>query len=174
MGSRQTQRDLEDNSFWQCHQWQNWRNEGTRMQADFPSKPIEASHSVMSNSLWPHGLWPARLLCPWHSPDKNTGLRAALLHCRQILYHLSHQGSPLKIYITVHVEDTTELGQSLRKVEWNFFGTQGLPRQHKECRMEQKAPRKWLIFTEGLPWLVTRALLPIRPQPETEWRLDSW
>ena len=23
------------------------------------------SHSVMSNSLWPHGLLPARLLCPW-------------------------------------------------------------------------------------------------------------
>ena len=23
------------------------------------------SHSVMSNSLWPHGLQPARLLCPW-------------------------------------------------------------------------------------------------------------
>ena len=23
------------------------------------------SHSVTSNSSWPHGLWPARLLCPW-------------------------------------------------------------------------------------------------------------
>ena len=23
------------------------------------------SHSVMSDSLWPHGLQPARLLCPW-------------------------------------------------------------------------------------------------------------
>ena len=30
--------------------------------------------SVMSNSLWPHGLQPARLLCPWHSPGKNTGV----------------------------------------------------------------------------------------------------
>ena len=28
---------------------------------------------VMSNSLWPHGLMPARLLCPWNSPGKNTG-----------------------------------------------------------------------------------------------------
>ena len=25
----------------------------------------ELSHSVMSNSLQPHGLWPTRLLCPW-------------------------------------------------------------------------------------------------------------
>ena len=28
----------------------------------------------MSNSLWPQGLWPARLLCPWDSPGKNTGV----------------------------------------------------------------------------------------------------
>ena len=28
----------------------------------------------MSNSLWLHGLYPARLLCPWDSPGKNTGM----------------------------------------------------------------------------------------------------
>ena len=28
------------------------------------------SHSVVSNSLWPHGLHPARFLCPWESPEK--------------------------------------------------------------------------------------------------------
>ena len=48
---------------------------------------------------------PARLLCPWDTPGKNTGegchsllqgifstqgLNPGLLHCRQILYHLSH------------------------------------------------------------------------------------
>ena len=64
--------------------------------------------SVMSNSLWPHGRWPTRLLCPWHSPGKNIGmcshsllqevflthgLNPSFLHCRQILYHLSHQRS---------------------------------------------------------------------------------
>ena len=32
------------------------------------------SHSVMSNSLRPHGPWPVRLLCPRDSPGKNTGL----------------------------------------------------------------------------------------------------
>ena len=32
------------------------------------------SHSVMSDSLLPHVLWPARLLCPWNSPSKNTGM----------------------------------------------------------------------------------------------------
>ena len=24
--------------------------------------------------LWPHGLWPIRLLCPWGFPGKNTGV----------------------------------------------------------------------------------------------------
>ena len=66
------------------------------------------SHSVMSNSLLPHGLWPTRLLCPWDSPGKNTRVgchvllqgifpnqrsNLGLLHCRQILYDLSHPGS---------------------------------------------------------------------------------
>ena len=58
--------------------------------------------------LAPHGLWPTRLLCPWDSPGKNIwvgsqsllqgifptqGSNPGLLHCRQILYRLSHQGS---------------------------------------------------------------------------------
>ena len=62
------------------------------------------SCSVMSDSLQPHGLQPSRLLCPWDSPGKNTGvgchfllqgifltqrLNMGLLHCRQILYCLS-------------------------------------------------------------------------------------
>ena len=28
----------------------------------------------MSNSLQPYALWPTRLLCPWDSPGKNTGV----------------------------------------------------------------------------------------------------
>ena len=30
--------------------------------------------SVMSGSLWPYGLYPTRLLCPWDSPGKNSGV----------------------------------------------------------------------------------------------------
>ena len=67
------------------------------------------SHSVVSDSLWPHGLYLTRLLCPWKSPGKITGVgchfllqgifptqgsNLGLLHCRQILYCLSYQGSP--------------------------------------------------------------------------------
>ena len=66
---------------------------------------VSVSCSVVSDSLWPHGLLPARLLCPWDFSGRNTGvgcqfllqeifptqgLNLCLLHCRQILYHLSH------------------------------------------------------------------------------------
>ena len=34
------------------------------------------SHPVMSNSLWPHGPQPIRLLCPWNFPGTNTGVGA--------------------------------------------------------------------------------------------------
>ena len=65
----------------------------------------------------PMDLQPARLLCPWNSPGKNTGasshsllqkillsqgLNPGLPHCRQVLYHLSHQGSHINIYIYIH------------------------------------------------------------------------
>ena len=30
--------------------------------------------SVVSDSVRPHGLQPTRLLCPWDSPGKNTGV----------------------------------------------------------------------------------------------------
>ena len=42
-----------------------------------------ASHSVVSDSLPPHGLQPAKLLCLWNSPGKNTGVGCqSLLHGR--------------------------------------------------------------------------------------------
>ena len=36
------------------------------------------SHSVVSDSSWPHGLQPTRLLCPWDFPGKSTGVGC---HC---------------------------------------------------------------------------------------------
>ena len=39
------------------------------------------SHSVMSDSLWPHGPQPTRLLHPWDFPGKRTGVGCrCLLH----------------------------------------------------------------------------------------------
>ena len=75
------------------------------------------SHSVESNSLRRHGLY-----SPWNSPGQNTGVGSLSLlqmfptqgsnpglpHCRQSLYlqnilYLSHQGSPLHVYVCVSV-----------------------------------------------------------------------
>ena len=62
------------------------------------------SHSVMSDPLQPHELY-----SPWNLLDQNTGVGShsllqgicptqgsnpGLPHCRQILYKLSHRGSP--------------------------------------------------------------------------------
>ena len=62
------------------------------------------SHSVVSDSLRPRELY-----SPWNSPGQNTGVDSlsllqgifptqgwnpGLLHCRWILYQLSHKGSP--------------------------------------------------------------------------------
>ena len=67
---------------------------------------VSESCSVASDSLWPHELY-----SPWNSPGQNTGvgglsllqgifpvqgLNPDLLFCRQIFYHLSHYGSPVK------------------------------------------------------------------------------
>ena len=42
-------------------------------------------HSVVSNSLRPHGLQPTRLLCPRNSPGKNTGVDSHSLLQRILL-----------------------------------------------------------------------------------------
>ena len=50
------------------------------------------SRSVVSDPLRPHALQPARLLCPWDSPGKRTGVGChALLqrfHRKRNIYHL--------------------------------------------------------------------------------------
>ena len=70
------------------------------------------SCSIMSNCLRPHRLQPARLLCPWNSPGKNSGVGShallqgifltqgsnlGLLHCRQILLQSEPPGKLILI-----------------------------------------------------------------------------
>ena len=64
------------------------------------------SCSVVSNSVWPYGLY-----SPWNSSGQNTGVGSLSLlqgifptqrfnpglpHCRQITYQLSHKGNPIE------------------------------------------------------------------------------
>ena len=77
----------------------------------FSSLSLKRTRSVscsdVSDSLRPHRLQPARTLCPWDSPGKNSGVgchgllqifpaqgwNQGLLCCRQILYCLSYRKS---------------------------------------------------------------------------------
>ena len=82
-----------------------------------PGKPRPISecesHSVVANSLQSY-----RLYHPWNSPGQNTGVGSCslrqgdlpnpgsepgLLHCRRILYQLSHQGSNFQSFFNLHV-----------------------------------------------------------------------
>ena len=80
-----------------------------RVEHDWSNLKWKWSCSVMSDSLRPHGLQPTRFHHPWDFPGKNTGvgyhsllqeifptqgLNPGVPHCRQMLYHLSHQASP--------------------------------------------------------------------------------
>ena len=82
-----------------------WAAQGAQGQKK--GHPAQSSRlRVMSDSLQPH-----RLYSPWNSPGQNTGMGSlsllqgifptqgsnpGVLHCRRVLYQLSHKGSPLK------------------------------------------------------------------------------
>ena len=79
----------------------------------------------MFNSLWPHGLQPARLFCPWNVPGKNTGVGChfllqgifwtqrlnphllSLLHWLENSLPLSHLGRPIKQELLTEKKCTT-------------------------------------------------------------------
>ena len=82
---------------------------------EFPWSEVLVTQSLSHVQLFAIPWSLPRLLCPWNFLSKNTGvdcyfllqgifltqgLNPGLLHCRQILYHLSHKGSnfPLSPY----------------------------------------------------------------------------
>ena len=104
----------------------DWQSRKT-MRVTLSCACVCAHRWVVSNSLWPHGLEPASLFCPWDFPDKNTEVgchfflqgiflthksNRCLLHCKwsPILQKdslvLSHQEFPTLSY----------RGQKLEKV----------------------------------------------------------
>ena len=93
------------------------------------------SHLVVSGSLRPHGLY-----SPWNSPGQNTGMRShfllqeifptqglnlGLLHCRQMLYHLSHADlNKIPYDNTVEVTNRfkgLDLTECLKNYGWRFI-----------------------------------------------------
>ena len=87
------------------------------------------SHSVLSHSLWPHGLYR-----PWNSPGQNTGLGSRSLfqgilptqesnrglpQCRHILYQLSlYKGSLGDWYILFITQGRKCFHSYMNKVLW--------------------------------------------------------
>ena len=80
------------------------------------------SHSVISDSLWPCGLY-ISLLCPWNSPGKNTGVG-----CHYIANNLSKEWSLL---LSRKFPHSGERGQVL----WET-----LKKKKKEKTPRNKAP----------------------------------
>ena len=71
------------------------------------------------------------LLCPWDFPGKSTGVEChfllqgifptqgsipGLLHCRQTLYRLSHQGSPLAVGSPFKFFRTSLVAQTVKRL----------------------------------------------------------
>ena len=97
-------------------------------------------------TLWPTDCSSPGLLCPWNSLGKNTGvdcpsllqgiflahgLNLGRLHCRQILYHLSHKGSL-----------TSVIGKKLKEIITNEL----------TYKTERDRLRPWTYDCQGGKW----------------------
>ena len=127
----------------------------------------------MPHSLQPHGLY-----SPWNSLGQNTGvgsyshlqeifltqgLNAGLLHCRQILYQLSHQVSPAaakslqSCLILCNPRDSSPPGSSVhgifqaRVLEWVAIAFSELMVSISQNPLYSSGTKKHLHRGEGEP-----------------------
>ena len=106
---------------------------------------VSLSHSVTSDSLWPHKLQSTRLLCPWNSPGKNTGVgfhtflqgifptrgwNLGLPNYGQNFYHLSHQGCLHASPDTLHLEYWTLTGVLTNQAQGNPYSQESKDKLH--------------------------------------------
>ena len=115
--------------------------------------------AIQSSPTWqPHGLLPIRFLHPWNSPGKNTGVGSCslllgifltqgsnpcllcLLLCRQILHHLSPQGSPNGIILS-------------RKKECIWISS-GEVSEHRPCytKWNKSEREKQILYINAYIW----------------------
>ena len=92
-------------------------------------KSESQSYSVMSDSLWPHGLYN-----PWNSPGQSIGVGSLSLlqgifptqgsypgfpYCRRILYQLSQKGSPRILeWVAYPFSSRSSLPRNWTRVSW--------------------------------------------------------
>ena len=115
------------------------------------------SHSAVSGSLRPHGLQPARLLCPWDSPGKNTrvgcyfllqgifqtqGSNPRLLHWQVDSLPLRHQRSPFTgILIYENLSKCTFLNTS-SSLYYQLFISKAIQRSIKRNNQNKRVNLK--------------------------------
>ena len=139
---------------------------------------------------------PTGLLCPWNSLGESTGVGSnsvlqgifppqgsnpGLLHCRQILYHLSHQVPRLKLFLS-HPEWLVRVltGGKYRKIHSELLQT--IPSRDKHMETEPKLPsflckrsshclqshlHPWLGFRDFYVVVVFWVLFNMSPLPPT-------
>ena len=116
--------------------------------------------SVMSDSLRPHRLELTRLLCRRNSPRQDTGLgthsllqgtiltlgsNLGILHCRKILYSLSHQGNPV-LSLSSH---KNHRGRGVfHRMGWSLYQKATSPLQgRKDQATSQAGPKtSWSLY----------------------------
>ena len=126
---------------WDLNSPEKWKNESE-------------SRSVVSDSLQPHGLY-----SPWNSAGQNTGVEGifltqesnqGLLHCRQILYQLSYQGSPnspTRDWTSIPCTGRWRLKYwTARKPVWNNMPRLCFGRRRNIFFLINHCGRKWRVF----------------------------
>ena len=115
-------------------------------------------------SVGSHGLGPFRLLCPWDSPGKNTGvgchallqgifptqeLNPGLLNCRWIPDHLSYREAPRGIYTALNplLSTYSSLLSSMKPWQPLIFCLRSLPfaEYHVTGIIQYVASSDWLL-----------------------------
>ena len=118
---------------------------------------VSESHSVVPNSLWPHGLY-----SPRNSPGQNTrigslsllqgifptnGSNPAFPHYRWILYQLSHKGSPRILeWVTYHFSNRSSWPRNWTRISCitgRFFTTWTIRNALKQIGKMKKL-NKWV------------------------------
>ena len=146
-----------------CGQWlQPWNSKMLVAWSKSYDKPIMCAclvASVVSDSLQPYGPWPARLLCPWNSPGKNTGVG-----CHFLLHDKSRQHIKKQRH---YFSDKAPYTQS-----YGFFSSH--VRMWEMDYKESWVPKIWCFWTVVLEKtlespLDCKEIQPVNPKGNQYW-----
>ena len=135
------------------------------------------AHSVVSDSLQPHGLWPTGLLCTWNYPSKNTGVSCHFLLQGIFLtqgsnLHLWHwqadswswatwEAHLTLVYIKKKIKSSPCFAKSLQSCPTLCDPIDGSPSGSPAPRILQARTLEWvaIFFSKAWKWKVKRKSL---------------